>query len=159
LPVLACVGAAWVLWRFATDATPVPPRLVVAAVPVYVALWLATVVLHAWRWRLILRRLGADLPLARLTRLWLAARAIGALVPSGNLAGEPVRVQLLTAHGMPAATAAGAVALDRSIELAGNMIVGPLCIAGAIALGAGAGTSMVIAAAAALGGLIFFGLI
>ena len=157
--MLAGVAAAWVLWRFAADRSAVPPRLVLAAVPVYLSLWLATVVLHAWRWRMIVRRLGADVPLARLTRLWLAARAVGAVVPSGNLAGEPVRARLLTASGMSAASAAGAVALDRSIELAGNMIVGPLCIAGAIALGAGAGSAMVIAAVAALSGLLFFAVV
>jgi hypothetical protein len=39
------------------------------------------------------------------------------------------------------------------------MIVGPLCIAGAIALGAGAGSAMVMAAGAALWGLIFFAVI
>ncbi len=160
LPVLAGAAAAYVLWRFATDASPVPPRVVLGALPVYLALWLATVVLHAFRWQMILRRLGTDVPLARLTRLWLAARAVGAVVPSGTLGGEPVRVRLLTANGMTGARAAGAVALDRALELAGNMIVGPLCIAGAIALGAaGPGTAMAIAAVGALVGLLVLGLV
>lgn len=153
LPALAGAAAAWVLWRFAADAGPLPRRIVVAAVPVYLALWLATIALHAIRWRMVLRRLGTDLPLVRLARLWLAARAVGSVVPSGTLGGEPVRAQLLTASGMPAASAAGAVALDRSLELAGNMIVGPLCIGGALALGAGSGTALTIAA---IGGVVGF---
>jgi len=159
LPVLAGAAAAYVLWRFATDASPVPPRVVLGALPLYLALWLTTVVLHAFRWQMILRRLGTDVPLARLTRLWLAARAVGAVVPSGTLGGEPVRVRLLTASGMTGASAAGAVALDRALELAGNMIVGPLCIAGAIALGAGPGTAMGITAVGALVGLLVLGLV
>jgi len=153
LPALAGAAAAYVLWRLAADASAVPMRVVVAAIPVYLALWLATVALHAARWRMVLRRLGADLPLGRLARLWLAARAVGSVVPSGTLGGEPVRAQLLAASGMSGASAAGAVALDRSLELAGNMIVGPLCIAAALALGAGSSAAMTVAAGGALVGL------
>lgn len=156
LPALAGAAAAWVLWRLAADSGPLPHRIVVAALPVYLALWLSTVALHAMRWRMVLRRLGTDLPLVRLARLWLAARAVGSVVPSGTLGGEPVRAQLLTASGMSSASAAGAVALDRSLELAGNMIVGPLCIGGALALGAGSGTALTIAAG---GGLVGFALL
>jgi glycosyltransferase 2 family protein len=150
LPAVACIAATWVLWRFTASATPAPPRVVLAAVPLYLGLWLATIALHAWRWRLVLRRLGNDVPLPRLMRLWLAARAVGSVIPSGTLGGEPVRVQMLTAAGMSAASATGAVALDRALELAGNTIVGPLCVAAAFALGAGSGAGMW---AVALGGL------
>lgn len=153
LPALAGVGAAWVLWRLAATSA-VPPRIVLAAIPLWLALWLATVLLHALRWQMVLARLGTHLPLVRLARLWLAGRAVGALVPSGTLGGEPVRVKLLEASGTPAVRAAGAVALDRTLELAGNMIVGPLCIGAAIALGAGSGTAMLAAAASALVGLV-----
>jgi uncharacterized protein (TIRG00374 family) len=103
---------------------------------------------------MVLVRLGTRAPIVRLARLWLAGRAVGALVPSGTLGGEPVRAKLLAASGAPTARAAGAVALDRTLELAGNMIVGPLCIAAAIALGAGSGTAMLVAAASALVGLV-----
>ena len=156
LPALAGAAAAYVLWRWAITAEPVPPRLVLAAVPFYLACWLATVVLHAVRWRMVLRRLGVDPPLARLVRLWLAGRAVGALVPSGTLGGEPVRAHLVTADGVPARTAAGSVALDRSLELAGNTIAAPLCVGGAIALGVGSTTALVIAAVGALVGLAWF---
>ena len=154
LPALAGAAAAYVLWRFATDASPVPPRLVVAALPVYLLLWLATVGLHALRWRMVVRRLGTEVPLARLAQLWLAARAVGSVVPSGTLGGEPIRAQLLTASGMPAASAAGAVALDRSLELVGNMIAGPVCIGTALALGAGSGSGMLAVAVSGLIGLV-----
>ncbi|MCC6847561.1 MAG: flippase-like domain-containing protein [Deltaproteobacteria bacterium] len=153
LPVVAGAAAAWVLWRLAATSAS-PPRIVVAAIPLWLALWLATVLLHALRWQMVLGRLGTRLPLPRLARLWLAARAIGSLVPSGTLGGEPVRAQLLVTSGTPAGRAAGAVALDRALELAGNMIVGPLCIAAALALDAGSGAAMLAAAASALVGLV-----
>lgn len=131
-----------------------PPHVVVGAIPLYLALWLATVALHAWRSQIVLDRLGTRLPLVRLARLWLAARAVGTLVPSGTLGGEPVRAKLLAASGTPPARAAGAVALDRSLELAGNMIVGPLCIGGAVVLGAGSGIALGVTAGSALVGLV-----
>ncbi len=153
LPALAGAAAAWVVWRWAASADALPTRFVLAALPIYVALWLATVGLHAFRWRMVLRRLGFDLPLLRLARLWLAARAVGSVVPSGTLGGEPVRAHLSAANGMPAASAAGAVALDRALELAGNMIVGPLCVAAVVALGVGSTAGMLAAAVGALVGL------
>jgi uncharacterized protein (TIRG00374 family) len=154
LPALAGAAAAYVLWRWAAAAGPLPPRFVAAALPIYLLLWSSTVVLHALRWRMVLRRLGTDQPLLRLARLWLAARAVGSVVPSGTLGGEPVRAHLLTTtSGMSAAQAAGAVALDRSLELAGNMIVGPLCVGSAVALGVGSTAGMLAATASALFGL------
>jgi len=157
LPALAGAAAAWVLWRWAVATQPVAPHVVLRAVPFYLACWLATVVLHAVRWRTVLRRLGADPRLARLVRLWLAGRAIGSLVPSGTLGGEPVRAHLLATDGVPAGSAAGSVALDRSLELAGNTIAAPLCVGGAIALGVGSTQAMLSAAGLALVGLACFG--
>jgi len=159
LPAVAGLGAAWVLWHVAAARTPLPARLAVGWVPIYVGLVLVTVVLHAARWRMVLRRLGTELPLGLLGRLWLAARAVGWLIPSGSLGGEPVRAQLLTTSGMPAPSAAGAVAFDRALELAGNTIVGPLFVAVALALGAGSDTGALAAGAFALAGLTLLALV
>ena len=46
------------------------------------------------------------------------------------------------------------MALDRSLELAGNVIAGPVCIGTAVVLGAGSGSGMLVAAVSALVGLI-----
>ncbi len=155
LPAIAGAAAAYVLWRFAVETSTAPPRIVLAAVPVYLVLWLATVLLHARRSQLVLARLGSEVPLGLLARLWLAGRAVGSLVPSATLGGEPLRAQLLVAHGIPATRAAGAVALDRSIELAGNMIVGLVIVATVVALGVGSGWALWTTAGVAISGLAF----
>jgi len=46
----------------------------------------------ALRWRLVARAVGDDPPLGRLIAGRLAGDAIGTLVPSARLAGEPVRL-------------------------------------------------------------------
>jgi len=152
LPALAGGAALFVLWRAGAGVRSWPARVVPAAVPVYVALVLATVALHARRSQLVLRRLGSELPLRRLMRLWLAGRAVGSLIPSGTLGGEPVRAHLLTASGVPAARAAGAVALDRALELAGNTLGGPAYVGVALALGAASTAGMLVAGGFALTG-------
>src|SRR2546423_332417 len=83
-------SAAGMLWRRGRARGAGAPRVVVAVIPIYRALGLAPGALHAFRWQMVLARLATDLPLARLARLWLAARAVGMLVTSGTLGGEPV---------------------------------------------------------------------
>jgi len=133
-------------------------HLTPALVPAYLGLVIVVVSLFALRWRWVLESLGISLPLPRLMQLWLAARAVGSLIPSGTLAGEPVRAYLLRESAVPLPQAAGAVAVDRALELAGNMIAGPLCVVTALALGVGsfAGTLVaLLAAGAGLAVLVF----
>jgi uncharacterized protein (TIRG00374 family) len=109
--------------------------------------------LLALRWRWVLESIGVSLPLPRLMQLWMAARAVGSLIPSGTLAGEPVRAYLLQESAVPLPLAAGSVAIDRTLELAGNMIAAPVCIATALALGAGSLAGTLVAALTAGAGL------
>lgn len=153
---LAGLAAVYVAWRAFGDGRTVLPALAPARLPLYLGTVAVGVLLRTLRWRFVLLRLGVRLPPAQLARLWLAGRAVGSLIPSGMLAGEPVRAGLLVAQGVPRATAAGGVALDRALELAGNMIAGPASVGAALLLGAGSLAGVLVAATAALAGLAIF---
>jgi uncharacterized protein (TIRG00374 family) len=77
---------------------------------------------YAVRWRWVCGALGQCIPLARLTGTRLAGDAIGSLVPSAKLAGEPVRVGLLYASGVRGTAAAAGVTIDRIMEMIANTV-------------------------------------
>lgn len=83
----------------------------------------ATVMLgYALRWRRVARTVGTCPPLARLVAARLAGDAVGALVPSAKLAGEPLRVALVRGGETTTAQSTAGVAIDRLLELIGNML-------------------------------------
>ena len=153
---LAGLGAVYLVWSMLGDGRTALGTLAPARLPLYLGVVLVSVALRALRWRIVLERLGIPLGLVRLARLWLAGRAVGSLIPSGTFAGEPIRAELLRSSGAPRATAAGAVALDRALELAGNMIAGPACVGAALVLGAGSRAGAFFATAGALAGIAMF---
>lgn len=75
---------------------------------------------YGWRWQTVSRSLGCDLPLPRLASARLAGDAIGNIVPSARLAGEPVRAAIVHAGGVEGAMATAGVALDRLLETVCN---------------------------------------
>lgn len=101
---------------------------------------------YALRWRGVLRGLGVAVPVGRLVGARLAGDAVGSLVPSAKLAGEPVRV-VLTGGG---ATATAGVALDRLLESIGNVVavIGYAAVFWAMREEAGEGRTPLILAAA-----------
>lgn len=88
----------------------------------YLVCALAVAVGHALRWRLIASRLGPTPPVGQLLAARLAGSAVSSLVPSANLAGEPVRVALVRRCGPDGAQASAGVTIDRIAELIGNMV-------------------------------------
>jgi glycosyltransferase 2 family protein len=153
LIALAGCGAVYVASANFTDGRAALPHVSLAYLPVYLGVLSVVMVLRALRWQIVLRRLGVALGLGRLAQLWLAGRAAGSLIPSGTFAGEPIRAELLRQSGVPITTAAGAVALDRALELSGNMIAGPLSVAAALAFGFGSRLAVMITCAIAVVGL------
>lgn len=87
----------------------------------YLLLTAMVVTGYALRWRLVARAVGDDPPLGRLIAGRLAGDAIGTLVPSARLAGEPVRLAFARTSA-PLPQAGAGVALDRLLEVIGNML-------------------------------------
>jgi uncharacterized protein (TIRG00374 family) len=71
----------------------------------------ASMVVRAYRWRLLLTALGASVRFGRLVELYFAAGFFNSVLPSG-LAGDVVRV-VEAAQDVPADVAAGTVIVDR----------------------------------------------
>jgi len=153
LLALAGCGAVYLVWTNMGEGRAALGHLSLGRLPIYFALSLTVMMLRCLRWRLVLRRMGQDLGMWRLIRLWWAGRAAGSLIPSGTFASEPVRAELLRLQGVPRATGAGVVALDRAFELCGNMIAGPASVGVALMLGVGSQLAVVITCALAAFGL------
>lgn len=89
---------------------------------VYGVLVVVAVVGQALRWRFVCRALGIDLGLGRFLKARLAGDAVGWLVPSARMAGDPVRFALVYAHGGRAARTGAGVVIDRILEVTANLI-------------------------------------
>ena len=139
---------------------PITTALERASAPgllVYALLTAAVLAGYALRWRLVAHALGMRPPLGRLISARLAGDAVGVLVPSARLAGEPVRVVLTRGTAPTTSHSAAAVALDRILEMIGNTIAALLYVVvicldrGIVEAGAGPIVTAVIMAAALIG--------
>ncbi len=109
----------WFGWR------PLAHAVAHASMPglfVYLGLTAAIVCGYALRWRLIAAALGACPSFARLLTARLAGDAVGSLVPSAKLAGEPLRIAMVRDAATSAAQSTAAVAMDRLLEVIGNIL-------------------------------------
>lgn len=88
----------------------------------YLALAVAVLLGYCARWRLVAAALGGPIPWRRLVEARLAGDAVGWLVPSARLAGEPVRVRLAMRGGLSGPQASAGVAIDRILEMLGNLV-------------------------------------
>ncbi len=68
-------------------------------------------VVRAWRWFVLLRGLGAQLPFARVVRLYFVGGFFSTILPGGS-GGDAVRI-VEAAQDTPASVAAGTVLVDR----------------------------------------------
>ena len=116
------VGAAalgWVLVRFGAPALALLAREPHVVLLGGLALAVATTFLcFGVRWQLLLRGLGVQAALVRLTAYRAAGQSVSTLIPSGKLGGEPVRAYLLARSGVSVPATLASVALDRAFDMA-----------------------------------------
>lgn len=124
----------------------------------YALLTAAVLLGQTIRWRVIADGFGLRAPLSRFVCGRLAADAVSTLVPSARIAGEPVRVlatRRQNAHRT--SEAAGAVVIDRLLEVIGNLVAvlayfAVVCAVRGVSFG---GPSWLVTVGAVLTGLIF----
>ena len=126
LPVslLAGVGAVvWLAWRFGLeDLAAAFAQLRFADLAVYLAVAVAVCLGYSLRWYVVARAVGTTRSLARFFGARLAGDALGGLLPTGKVSGDPLRVALVRADGGAGVAAGTGVAIDRMLELTGNTL-------------------------------------
>jgi uncharacterized protein (TIRG00374 family) len=75
---------------------------------------------YALRWQMSAGALGVKEPLRRFVQARLAGDALGTVLPTGRISGDPVRVALLHNEGDGVTVPTTSVALDRFMEWIGN---------------------------------------
>lgn len=87
------------------------------------ATWSALVVLVVVaRWRLVAAAVGGHAGFGRLVGARLAGDAAGSLLPLARVAGDPLRAVLVRGDGTSLSTASAGVAIDRLLEVTGNLL-------------------------------------
>jgi glycosyltransferase 2 family protein len=77
---------------------------------------------YGLRWQAVARSLDERPDLARLVGARIAADAVGSVLPTGRIGGDPVRVALVYGESASGSRAAAGVAIDRIIEVISNTI-------------------------------------
>lgn len=86
----------------------------------FVILSILNFILYSWRWQIILNNQlpkEKHLSLYRIFLNRLAGFSVSYLTPAAQVGGEPVRIAMLTANGVPIKTATSSVLLDITFEL------------------------------------------
>lgn len=151
--VLGFAALACLFWFFGVhDVRRALSRAHPGLLLVYLALAIAVLFGYCARWRLVAATFGRRLPWRRLVMARMAGDAVGWLLPSAKLAGEPVRVALVMREGLRAPEASAGVAIDRLLELLSNMIC-VLVYVSIFSLARAGGSALHVAVAGALAGL------
>lgn len=89
--------------------------------PLYFILFFTTslilILFSVWRWQIITRKMGYNVPFRSLFAYRNMGFVIGYLTPTARMGGDPLRAMLLTKeHHMPTTTAYSSVILDRFLD-------------------------------------------
>jgi glycosyltransferase 2 family protein len=120
----AGVGAiALLCWRFGlTNLRTAFAHVSVPHLVAYVVFACAVRFGYGLRWDFVMRTLGSSPGLGWLVVARVAGDAVSALLPIGRISGDPVRVALVSQAPVGTATAGASVAMDRVMEVVGNML-------------------------------------
>ncbi|HSP96914.1 MAG TPA: lysylphosphatidylglycerol synthase transmembrane domain-containing protein [Candidatus Dormibacteraeota bacterium] len=88
----------------------------------YLALSVAVLALQAGRWRLMAVAVGAPADFGRVVAARLAGDGVASLLPLARIAGDPLRAVLARRGEVRLSSASAGVAIDRLLELIGNML-------------------------------------
>ena len=93
-----------------------------AGLLVYLALSIVVLLLQAGRWALVSAAVGGATPFARLVAARLAGDGVASLLPLARVSGDPLRAVLARTGDTRLSVATAGVAIDRLLELVGNLL-------------------------------------
>jgi len=93
-----------------------------AGLLVYLALSIVVLLLQASRWALVSAAVGGATAFARLVAARLAGDGIASLLPLARVSGDPLRAVLARTGDTRLSSATAGVAIDRLLELVGNLL-------------------------------------
>lgn len=110
----------------------------------FIGISLLNFCLYTWRWKLILDDIVTPkqrVPFARLFMHRMSGFAAGYLTPAAQVAGEPLRVALVRADGVPLQSATSSVVLDLAFEITSFVVyvLAGVVLAASQGLGVGEG--------------------
>jgi hypothetical protein len=97
------------------DAQPFPAVM-------FLACSAAVMLTFSFRWHLILRALGHNVPVWSLFKYRVSAYGISAMTPTAKVGGEPVRMMLLARHNVPSMKRVTSVITDKLVEISTNIV-------------------------------------
>ena len=103
-------------WRFGTaDIVTALTGVRAGYLLIYAVLACTAVLGSSIRWLVLARASGVRLPLRRFVQARLAGDSVGTIIP-GKVAGDPIRVALMSSPGVETARITAGVAADRVVE-------------------------------------------
>jgi uncharacterized protein (TIRG00374 family) len=118
-------AVALLCWRFGLENVGVAfARMSPQYLVLYLGFGCLVRVGYGARWHLVAEAFGASRELWRLVAARLAGDAVGSLLPSGRVSGDPVRLALVYEEKAGGARAGASVAADRVIEMISSILCG-----------------------------------
>lgn len=93
-----------------------------AGLLVYLGLSVVVLLLQASRWALVSAAVGGATPFGRLVAARLAGDGISSLLPLASVSGDPLRAVLARTGDTHLSAATAGVAIDRLLEVVGNLL-------------------------------------
>lgn len=122
LSVISGVIALWIILKLIpfkdilNSFSTASPFLIIG----YIVVSTGIMVSLAWRWKIILKSQGIDLPFYKLLNYRIIGYGVSYLTPAAKLGGEPVRAAMLGRHGIGFSKALSSVVIDKTIEASLN---------------------------------------
>ena len=94
----------------------------------YITVVILIHVLHVWRWGVILKTMGYELPFRKLLSYWIMGYSLNYITPTAHIGGEPLKASMLKENDVPYTEGVSSLLIDKSFEVTADGFLGILGI-------------------------------